>query len=121
MIIQMKVTGFKEAQRFLKNSAAVLEGTRGRFYPNQSKLIKKAIEQNADSSYQNSPAKEMVLKSAETWEHSGKLHTNNIMSTDYANYRQYGCGGIDIALLVDITEANQQEMLEQAVKDLGNV
>ncbi len=121
MFIQIKIKGFKEAQKFLKNSAAVLAGARGQFYPKQSKIIKKAIEQNADSSYQNSPAKEMALKSADSWEHTGKIHRNRIMSTDYANYRQYGCGGIKIAVLVEINEANQQEMMNAAIQELGSV
>ena len=120
MSIQIKVTGIKEAQKFLKNSAAILAGTRGQFYPKQSKIIKKAIEQNADSSYQNSPAKEIALQSADTWEHTGRKHINQIMSTDYANYRQYGCGGIKIALLIEITDANSQEMLEAAAQELSN-
>lgn len=121
MNIQIKTKGFKEAQKFLKDSAAILAGTRGQFYPKQSKIIKKAIEQNADPSYQNSPAKEMAIKSADTWEHSGKTHRNRIMSTLYANYRQYGCGGLKITLLVDITESNQKEMLNAAIQELSDI
>ena len=121
MKIQVHVKGIKKAQKFLKNSAAVLAGTRGQFYPKQSIIIKKAINQNAHSSYQNSPAKELALQSAESWEHKGRKHTNSIESTDYANYRQYGCGRNKIALLVEITEANQQEMIEAAIKELNKI
>jgi nicotinic acid phosphoribosyltransferase len=97
----------------------VLAGTRGQFYPKQSRLIKKAIEQNADSSYTNSPAKDMALKSAETWRHEGKRHINDIESAEYANFRQYCLP--KTAILVEISDANSQEMLLAAVEELNNV
>lgn len=118
MTIQVKATGFDQARKSLKNRADVLAGIRGQFFPHQSAIIKKAINQHADSCYDNSPAKEIALKSAETWEHSGRKHINNIESTDYAVFKQYRCGKAKYALLVEFTEADRQEMVSMAMKDL---
>jgi len=119
MTVTMKITGFRDAQKTLKKNAEILEGTRGQFYSHQTKILKKVIDRSADPSYEKSPAKAMALKSTETWVHSGRQHTCNIMSTRYANYRQYGCGGIRIVKLVNITKSDQLEMVEQAKKDLN--
>jgi hypothetical protein len=121
MNIRIRTKGFQEARRFLKRSATILAGTQGRFYPQQTRIIKQAILANADSCYTNSPAKEIALKSCETWRHEGRKHINDIESTDYANYKQYGCGGLEIKVLVDIDERFQNDMMVAAVQELGSI
>ena len=119
MRIEIKVTGYKEARKAIRHSADVLTGVKGRFYDRQDRIIKKAILTNADKSYMNSPAKDIALESVnQPWKHQGKWHIKNIMSTNYANYRQYGCGGLKIVELVRFTPADIQEMLQAAVEDL---
>lgn len=119
MHINIHLKGYKETREYFQKSADILAGTRGQFYQRQSAIIKTAINENYDKSYANSPAKEIALQSADTWTHAGRNHQNNIYSTDYANYRQYGCGGIKIAILVKFTEADSQRMLAAAVDELG--
>jgi hypothetical protein len=119
MRIELKVTGVKQAQEMLRRKADILEGKQGRFYQNQLTIIKKAIVVNADPSYQNSPAKLEALESVnQPWSHQGSIHQKDIMAPLFANYRQYGCGGLEIHELVRFTPADMQEMLLAAVHDL---
>lgn len=119
MILEIKVTGYEEAQKVIKHSADVLMGKTGRLYERQDQLIKKAIITNADKSYDNSPAKEVALESVnQPWEHTGTRHTKNIMAPRFANYRQYGCGGLKIAELMRFTPTDIQAMLQAAVEEL---
>lgn len=119
MQIELKVTGDKQAQKMLSRKADILEGRQGHFYSNQSRMIKIIIVSNADPSYQNSPAKTECLESANPpWSHELGIHQKDIMAPLFANYRQYGCGGLEIHELVRFTAANIQEMLLVAVDDL---
>lgn len=120
MRIELKVTGVKQAQKMFSRKADILEGRQGHFYSNQSRMIKVAIVSNMDSSYQNSPAKLEALESANPpWSHQLGLHQKEIIAPLYANYRQYGCGGLEIHELVRFTTADIQEMLLVAVHDLA--
>lgn len=119
MHVNIQLKGYKEAREYFRKSADILAGTRGQFYQCQSAIIKTAINDNSDASYTNSPAKKMALQSAGTWTHVGRAHQNNIFSTAYANYRQYGCGGIKITILVQFTAADSQRMLAAAIDELG--
>ena len=119
MRITVKTTGVDQARKFLKFQIQTLEGQRGQFYPHQSARIKAAIEGNADQSYNQSPAKETAKQSADKWIHERhKRHRCKIMAPLFANYRQYGCGGIKIAELVRFTATDIKDMLQQAREDL---
>ena len=119
MRVQIKTKGFKEASQVLKHKAAILSGLRGNFYEHQSKIIQEEIENNCDASYINSPAKDMAVQSAAEWMHLTRLHKNKIYSHRFANYRQYGCGGLPIALLVYISENGKRKLMLTAIEDLA--
>lgn len=118
MNISIKLTGIKEARKYYKNAANILAGIQGQFYSHQTAIIQQEIEKNADSSYDHSLAKTIALRSAEEWEHFTRIHRNRIMSTDYANIRQYCENTSKQAILVKFSEAGQKRMLEQAAEDL---
>ena len=75
-----------------------------------------AICQNAASVYAKSPARDAAIDSAQTWTHGGTLHVNQITSTDYANYKQYGCGGLKITTLVTVDESDKDNMRDHISK-----
>jgi len=96
----------------------VFAGTRGQFYPHQSAIIRDEILKNADPSYDKSPAKEIALQSTKEWKHFVRIHKLKIMSTDYANIRQYCEVSKKQAVLVEISENGQKQLLETAAEDL---
>jgi hypothetical protein len=72
-------------------------------------MAKGAISNNADPVYDKSPAKVAALKSADNWSVSGSLHMLKILSLAYANYKQYGCAGLEIKKLVVVNPSNVAE------------
>lgn len=109
--IQTHVKGLEAARQVMKQNAEILAGTRGSLWDDETKAIQAAIEGNADPSYKKSPAKEMALKSAETWEHLVRIHKNKIYSTDYANLRQYCEDTRRQATLVEFSDVDIQEQI----------
>lgn len=114
--------GFTEAAKRMETRAKVLRAQQGTLYrPDVSGIMQSAIDKNADKSYTNSPAKKIAEKSADSWQHSLERHLLRIMSTAYANYRQYGCGGLPITILVAVSEAERQQMRQRFADVLHNV
>jgi hypothetical protein len=120
MKISTRSTGIEAARKFLYRSAKILRNETGVLYKAESAAIQRAIIRNADPSYKGSPAKTAALKSAETWEHRGRKHRNKIMSTAYANLRQYCADASRQAILVEMTESDKKEQIEICARELGN-
>jgi hypothetical protein len=112
-MITTKITGMKEARKRMQFRSRAIRGLEPVIYYRLSLNMQKAIDENADISYTQSPAKDMALKSALKWVRKGALHSLRIMSTLYANYRQYGCGGIPIKKLVILLPHNIDEMKQR--------
>jgi len=106
----VKITGTKEAIRHMQARSKAFKGETPSMYNGLSVEMRRAINQNSDSSYKKSPAKTLALESTKVWNHQKIWHRLKIMSTDYANYRQYGCGGIDIRILVQVLQENKDAM-----------
>jgi len=106
----MATKGFKEAAANMKKRARNLRGQAGTLYPDLSTIMQSAIENNSDDSYTGSPALTMAIKSAKKWIHQPLWHLLKIISTLYANYRQYGCGGIAIVILVKVLPGDRKKM-----------
>lgn len=108
---KIQIKGLDEAINRMKQRSKLFQGRGGRLYkPAISNEVAQAIKANADGSYEGSPAKSIAIKSVTNWTHESPNHVLPIMSTDYANYRQYGCGGIPIVKLVIITEADRDRI-----------
>jgi hypothetical protein len=112
--------GFKEAAARMALRADILTNRRGRLYDELSQNMQDAIRNNHDSSYNGSKAVTVAVQSAQNWQHATKRHINNIMAPTYANYRQYGCGDLAIAILVQVTEHDNQENKKEFAKVLHN-
>jgi uncharacterized protein YeeX (DUF496 family) len=90
----------------------LLRGLNGTLYMNLSNDMEEAIVQNADPSYHGSEAMDTAIRSAHVWNSSGRRVLSNIFAPMFANYRQYGCGGMPIAKLVEVRENNEQDMID---------
>jgi hypothetical protein len=111
--------GFDTAAKRLKERAQILQGTRGTLYrPDLTDEMQQAIDRNSDSSYASSPAKDVAKRSANNWQHSTKIHILNILAPTFANYRQYQCGGVPLAVLVEVGGYGRQQMRERFFKVL---
>lgn len=119
--IEVEVEGMPDIEKTFQNFDDVVENRLGALYPHLTRDMRFAINTNADASYQGSPAKEIALQSAQNWVHKPQHHQLDIFSTDYANYRQYGCGGLKIAILVDTTETDLQRMEKTIIDELIQV
>ena len=83
-------------------------------YRHVSRDLAYSIRHNSDPSYtQRSPAKILAIDSTTHWLNLGEMKLLNVMSTDYANYRQYQCGGIPEALLVVVTPTDRAKMRQR--------
>lgn len=89
---------------------ATLENEHGNLYPTLTRDVQEAINRNADPSYAGSEALSIALESAQSWQHQSGRHLLDIESTLLANYRQYGCGGMPITILVDLVETDMETM-----------
>lgn len=115
------MNSFEAAAKRMDLRAKLLQGRIGRVYsPEITQDMQEAIRGNADSSYGGSPAVLMAIASANRWIHQDPYHFLNIMSTAYANYRQYGCGGLPITPLVVVTEKDRAEMRNVFAEVLSN-
>jgi len=112
----VRTKGFREAARKMRQRKELFTAQNPTMYRDYSLTMRKAINENADESYTNSPAKDKALASADKWNHSATLHLMRVMTLFYANYRQYGCGGLPISKLVVVTEANRQTMKDRTSK-----
>lgn len=113
--------GFTEAAKRMELRADILRGKKGLLYnPQISGDMQDAINNNADPSYRGSPAKDIALKSAQTWQHMSNRHILRIVSLLFANYRQYGCGGVTIAALVKVLENDKKKMRRHFAQVLHN-
>ena len=118
-MITVQVTG-DDPKKISQHMMEVLENKRGNVYPLLTQDMQEAIRRNADPCYASSPALTMAIESAEHWKHSEGRHLLDIYSTDYANYRQYGCGGLPITILVDVTAAEMDTMTEHIITEIEN-
>jgi hypothetical protein len=114
------IKGLEKARRDMRHRAAAFRGQRGTLYPQLSTVMKAAIRDNADKSYRKSPAKDIAIKSADNWKHADPLHLLGIISTCYANFRQYGCGGLPIHKLVVVSDKEIKEMEQIFSKTFRN-
>jgi len=113
------IQGIDSAIKRMRNRRSVLRGTRGKLYkPDLTEDVQEAIRQNHDASYTGSDALNPALQSAYNWIHSTTMHRLFILSYMWANYRQYGCGGIAIAKLVTFTEYNIRQMRDRLARVL---
>ena len=98
-----------------------LDNRTGNVYQRLTQDVQAAIERNADPSYSGSPAKQDAIDSCYQWQHQDGFHKLDVMAPLFANYRQYGCGGIPIAILVDMTQADIDLAQQHILEEVGNV
>ena len=98
-----------------------LENRKGHVYQRLTQDVRDAIERHADSSYDGSEAKQIALESCQNWHHYDGLHRLDVQSLLFANYRQYGCGGLDIAILCDMHESDIDTAQHHILEEVGNV
>ena len=101
---------FQEAAKRMQLRVDILKAKTGRLYqPELSDTMRNAIRNNKDSFYEGSQAVDVAVNSTTNWHHQGDIHRLPIRSFLWANYRQYGCGGIPIAELVKVLERDKEE------------
>jgi hypothetical protein len=93
----------------------------GNVYQRLTQDVQAAINRNADASYDSSPAKQEALESCHRWQHQDGLHKLDVMAPLFANYRQYGCGGIPKAILCDMTQADIDLAQQHILEEVANV
>jgi hypothetical protein len=107
----VKIIGIEKSIQNMQTRVNNFRGNPAALYNGISQDMLAAIDSNADQSYTDkSPAKRAAKNSVNNWTHSEEKHTLNIDSKMYANYRQYGCGGLTIAKLVEVLQTDIDKM-----------
>jgi hypothetical protein len=118
-MIRVDISGVDDALAAVASIHEVCDAKRGRLYSQLTADVQNAIVMNADPVYSQSPAKALALRSCSRWQHNPGNHVLNIESLDYANYKQYGCGGLAITTLVEITPAQQDIMADHIISEVA--
>lgn len=102
----MRIRGIRQAIRHMETRERTFKTGVPYIHSEVSAMMANAIRTNADPSYNKSHVKAATAKTAKNWNVGGSVHMLKILSAAYANYRQYGCGGLEIKKLVVVTQAD---------------
>jgi hypothetical protein len=105
----MRIKGIKRAIRNSEKRSENFRDDSGTIASGLTSMMRGAIRDNADPVYSKSPVKVAAIKSADNWQVSGSHHLLKILSMAYANYKQYGCAGLEIKILVSVNQTNIEE------------